>query len=402
MEDLKIFEDVSLECDEKGTIPYRGGHSHGTVGLLDAGHEPGRPIPFAEYTALPLEECAQRIEAAREILGERLLLLVHHYQRDDVYRFADRTGDSFKLAQQAASSTATYVVFCGVHFMAESADILTRDDQIVILPDLSAGCSMADMADIAQVEDCWDDLEAMLGGVDARVTPVTYMNSSAAIKAFCGEHGGIVCTSSNARAVLEWAYARREKVLFFPDQHLGRNTAKAMGIPLEEMVLWSPREQGGGVDPEALERSRVILWEGHCSVHAIFQPEHVDRIRELKPDVQVIVHPECRMEVVDKADRIGSTEQIVTTIDAAPAGSSWAIGTEIHLVNRLKVQHPDKEITFLSPTVCMCATMYRIDMPHLAWTLENLVAGHTVNRIDVEDETARLARVALDRMLAVR
>jgi len=407
MEDLKIFEDVTLECDEKGTIPYRGGHSHGTVGLLDPGRrgtqEGGRPVPFTEYAALPTGECAERITAAKQALGEQLLVLVHHYQRDDVYRFADRTGDSFKLARQAASSTATYVVFCGVHFMAESADILTRDDQTVILPDLSAGCSMADMADIGQVERCWDELAAMLGGAaDRRVVPVTYMNSSAAIKAFCGAHGGIVCTSSNARAVLEWAYARREKVLFFPDQHLGRNTARAMGIPLEEMALWSPSQRNDGIDPAELDGARIILWEGHCSVHAIFQPEHVDRIRALRPGVQVIVHPECRMEVVDKADVVGSTEAIVRAVEASPLGSSWAIGTEIHLVNRLKVQHPDKQITFLSPTVCMCATMYRIDMPHLAWVLENLVTGYVVNRVEVDADVARLARIALDRMLALR
>jgi len=401
MEDLKIFEDVTLECDEKGTIPYRGGHSHGTVGLLDFARE--GPVPFSEYAALPSGECAERITAAREALGEQLLVLVHHYQRDDVYRFADRTGDSLKLAQQAASSTARYVIFCGVHFMAESADILTRDEQIVILPDLSAGCSMADMADIGQVEACWDELEAMLdGAADRRVVPVTYMNSSAALKAFCGAHGGIVCTSSNARTVLEWAYARRVKVLFFPDQHLGRNTARAMGIPLEDMALWSPGLRHGGVDPARLERSRILLWEGHCSVHAIFQPEHVDRIRGLRPNVKVLVHPECRMEVVDKADVVGSTEAIVRAVEASPPGSSWAIGTEIHLVNRLKVHHPDKEIAFLSPTVCMCATMYRIDMPHLAWVLENLVHGHAVNRVEVDADVARLARIALDRMLTLR
>lgn len=400
MEDLKIFEEVSLECDEKGTLPYQGGHSHGTVGLLDASPSSG-PIPFTDYARLPADECAARIAAARATLGDRLLILVHHYQRDDVYQFADRTGDSFKLAQQAAESSATTIVFCGVHFMAESADILTRPEQVVLLPDLSAGCSMADMAGIDQVEECWHALDDALGSAGGRVTPVTYMNSSAAIKAFCGERGGIVCTSSNARAVLDWAWARREKVLFLPDQHLGRNTARAMGIPLEGMALWSPRLSDGGVDPEDLERARILLWEGHCSVHAIFRPEHVDRIREARPGVRVLVHPECRMEVVDKADEVGSTETIVRTVEASPPGTEWAIGTEIHLVNRLKVLHPDKGITFLSPTVCMCATMYRIDMPHLAWTLDNLVLGHVVNRIEVDPDTARLARIALDRMLAV-
>jgi quinolinate synthase len=401
MEDLKIFEEVSLECDEKGTMPYRGGHSHGTVGLLDV--PAGGPLPFDDYRSLSAEEAAEAIRAAKSVLGERLVILVHHYQRDDVYQHADLTGDSFKLSRQSADADAEYVVFCGVHFMAESADILSRDDQIVILPDLSAGCSMADMANIDQVEECWDALAAVLGvDPEQRVMPVTYMNSSAALKAFCGRHGGIVCTSTNARAVMEWAYGQRRQVLFFPDQHLGRNTAKAMGIPLAEMVLWRPRLDGGGVGPAALEAARVILWEGHCSVHAIFQPEHVDRIRAARPNIRILVHPECRMEVVDKADVVGSTERIKQTIEEAPAGSEWAIGTEIHMVNRLKEAHPDKFITFLSPTVCMCATMYRIDQPHLAWALENLVAGHVVNRIAVDPDTARWAKLALDRMLAVR
>ena len=399
MEDLKIFEEISLECDEKGTLPFEGGHSHGTVGVLLAADA---PLPFDDYRGMEPAECDRRIRAARATLGEDLVILVHHYQRDDVYQYADLTGDSFKLSRQAADAVASTIVFCGVHFMAESADILSRGDQIVILPDLSAGCSMADMADIGQVEECWDALADALGGDPVRrVMPVTYMNSSAALKAFCGRLGGIVCTSSNAAAVLRWAFGQREKVLFFPDQHLGRNTAKAMGIPLEDMVLWSPRARDGGVDPEDLERAKVILWEGWCSVHNLFRAEHVDRIREAKPGIRILVHPECRMEVVDKADVVGSTEKIVQTIEAAPWGSEWAIGTEIHLVNRLKERHPDKGIHFLSPTVCMCATMYRIDMPHLAWTLDNLAQGHVVNRVRVEDETARHARVALDRMLAV-
>ncbi len=400
MEDLKIFEEVSVECDEKGTLPYEGGHAHGTVGLLDPD---GTPIPFDDYRGMPAEECRARIETTRATLGERLAILVHHYQRDDVYQFADFTGDSFGLSRQAARSDADFVVFCGVHFMAESADILSRPEQIVILPDLSAGCSMADMADIVQVEECWELLEDALGGDPAEhVMPVTYMNSSADLKAFCGERGGIVCTSTNARAVMEWAFARREKVLFFPDQHLGRNTAKAMGISLDDMVLWSPRLPEGGVEPDALERAKVVLWEGHCSVHNIFRAEHVDQIREAKPGVKILVHPECQMEVVDKADVIGSTEVIVRTVRESPAGTEWVIGTEIHLVNRLKEEHPDKGVYFLSPTVCMCATMYRIDMPHLAWVLDNLVAGHVVNRIRVDEGTAEWARVALDRMLAVR
>lgn len=401
MEDLKIFEEVSIECTEKGTLPYQGGHSHGTIGLLDVDRE--TPRPFDDYRNIDPEECAERIAVAKSALGDRLLVLVHHYQRDDVYQFADLTGDSFKLSQQAADSDASQVVFCGVHFMAESADILTRPEQEVILPDLSAGCSMADMADIAQVEECWETIAETLEVDPAeRVMPVTYMNSSAALKAFCARNGGIVCTSTNARAVLEWAYEKRQQVLFFPDQHLGRNTAKAMGVTLDDMVLWRPREDGGGIEPEALRSSRIILWEGHCSVHNIFRAEHVDRIREARPKVQILVHPECRMEVVDKADAVGSTEAIVRTVAESPAGSEWAIGTEIHLVNRLKVQHPDKRVHFLSPTVCMCATMYRIDQPHLAWVLENLVAGHVVNRISVDPETTRWARVALDRMLAVR
>jgi len=400
MEDLKIFEDVSVECDEKGTEPYRGGHSHDTVGLLDVDDS---PIPFDRYRGLDASECADRIAAAKAELGSRLAILVHHYQRDDVYGHADFTGDSFRLSQEAAGAAAEAIVFCGVHFMAETADILSRDGQSVILPDLSAGCSMADMADIAQVERCWEALDGVFGGGAGRtVTPVTYMNSSADLKAFCGERGGIVCTSTNARAVLEWAFERREKVLFFPDQHLGRNTAKAMGIPLEEMALWSPLQPGGGVDPEDLARARVILWEGHCSVHNIFRSDHVDRIREKHPDVRILVHPECRMEVVDRADVVGSTEVIRRTIEDAPAGSVWAIGTEIHMVNRLREQHPNKRVHFLSPTVCMCATMYRIDQPHLVWVLENLVEGHVVNRISVDPGTARLARVALDRMLSVR
>jgi quinolinate synthase len=399
MKDLKIFEEVSLECDEKGTLPFEDGHSHGTVGVLLAAHA---PLLFDEYRGMEADECDRRIRAARATLGDDLVILVHHYQRDDVYQYADLTGDSFMLSRQAADARASTIVFCGVHFMAESADILSRGDQIVILPDLSAGCSMADMADIGQVEECWEALADALGGDPVqRVMPVTYMNSSADLKAFCGRLGGIVCTSSNAAAVLEWAYAQREKVLFFPDQHLGRNTAKGLGIPLEDMVLWSPRAPDGGVDPEDLENAKVILWEGWCSVHNLFRAEHVDRIRESKPGIRILVHPECRMEVVDKADVVGSTEKIVRTIEGASPGTEWAIGTEIHLVNRLKERHPDKGVHFLSPTVCMCATMYRIDMPHLAWTLDNLVQGHVVNRVQVEDETARQARVALDRMLAV-
>ena len=402
MEDLKIFEEVSLECDEKGTMPYRGGHSHDTVGLLDLPHD--GPIPFDGYRSLAADEAAARIRAAKATLGEHVVILVHHYQRDDVYQHADLTGDSYRLSVQSAETRAEAVVFCGVHFMAESADILSRPDQVVILPDLSAGCSMADMADIDQVEECWETLARAFGGdPDERVMPVTYMNSSAALKAFCGRHGGIVCTSTNARAVLEWAFERRRQVLFFPDQHLGRNTSLAMGIPLEEMPVWDPQQDElGGNTAEAMRQSRVILWKGHCSVHQMFRPEHVDQFRQRYSGIRILVHPECMMEVVGKADAIGSTAKIIRTVREAPAGTKWAIGTELHLVNRLREQHPEQEIYFLSPVVCMCATMYRIDLAHLCWSLENLAAGTPVNVIEVDDETARWSLVALERMLEVK
>ena len=342
-----------------------------------------------------------RARAARAALGNRAFVLGHHYQRDEVIQFADVTGDSFKLARDAAARPeAEYVVFCGVHFMAESADILTGDHQQVVLPDLAAGCSMADMARLAQVEDAWDALEA--AGVADSVVPVTYMNSSADIKAFVGRHGGTVCTSSNAATALEWAFAQRPeaKVLFLPDQHLGRNTAVLeLGLGLDDCVVWNPLLPGGGLAPSQLADARMILWRGHCSVHGRFSPAVVRELRARIPDVQVLVHPECVHEVVLEADLVGSTEFIIKTIEAAPAGSSWAIGTELNLVKRLAAAHPDKRIVFLDKNVCYCSTMNRIDLPHLVWALESLVAGAVVNRIDVDPDTAHWARVALQRML---
>jgi quinolinate synthase len=342
-----------------------------------------------------------RARAAKAALGDRLFVLGHHYQRDEVIEFADVTGDSFKLARDAAGRPeAQFIVFCGVHFMAESADILTAPEQQVVLPDLAAGCSMADMARLAQVEDCWDALTD--AGVAENVVPVTYMNSSADIKAFCGRHGGAVCTSSNADVALEWAFAQRPdaKVLFLPDQHLGRNTAVLkLGISLEDCVVWDPRQRDGGVAPEALERARVILWKGHCSVHGRFSVDVVDELRASRPGIQVLVHPECTHEVVTRADLVGSTEFIIKTIEAAPAGSSWAIGTELNLVQRLGRARPDLDIAFLDRNVCYCSTMNRIDLPHLVWALESLVDGVVVNRVTVEPETERWAKIALQRML---
>ncbi|MEV5324278.1 quinolinate synthase NadA [Nonomuraea sp. NPDC052634] len=343
----------------------------------------------------------ERARKAKEALGDRLFVLGHHYQRDEVIQFADVTGDSFKLAQQAAARPeAEYIVFCGVHFMAESADILTGDGQKVILPDMAAGCSMADMATYDQVEECWEELEdAELADV---VVPVTYMNSSADIKAFCGRNGGAVCTSSNARRALDWAFEQGEKVLFLPDQHLGRNTAVLeMGMSLDDCVVWNPHRPNGGLTREELERAKMILWRGHCSVHGRFTAESVDDVRARIPGVNVLVHPECRHEVVTKADYIGSTEYIIKTLQAAPAGSSWAVGTELNLVKRLAQTFPDKNISFLDRTVCYCSTMNRIDLPHLVWALESLVLGEVVNQITVDDDTAHWAKVALDRMLAL-
>ena len=343
----------------------------------------------------------ERARAAKAALGDRVFVLGHHYQRDEVIAFADVTGDSFRLAQQAAARPeAEYVVFCGVHFMAESADVLTGPGQAVVLPDLAAGCSMADMATFAQVEECWDVL-ADAGVADVTV-PVTYINSSAAIKAFTGRHGGTVCTSSNARRALEWAYGRGEKVLFMPDQHLGRNTAVLeLGLSLEDCVVYDPHRPGGGLTAQQLRDARMVLWKGHCSVHGRFTAQSVADVRERVPGVQVLVHPECRHDVVLAADLVGSTEFIIRTLEAAPAGSSWAIGTELNLVRRLAQEHPDKTVVFLDRTVCFCSTMNRIDLPHLVRTLEELVAGRVPNRIEVEPETAAQARAALDQMLAL-
>jgi quinolinate synthase len=347
----------------------------------------------------------ERARAARRALGERLFVLGHHYQRDEVIQFADVTGDSFKLAREAAARPqAEYIVFCGVHFMAESADILTSDSQRVILPDLAAGCSMADMAAPSQVEACWDTLTEL--GLAADTVPVTYMNSSAAIKGFVGRNGGLVCTSSNARRALDWAFAQRPegrgRVLFLPDQHLGRNTAvREMGMSLSDCVLYDPHRPGGGRTPGELADAKMILWRGHCSVHGRFTLDCVTEARERVPGVTVLVHPECRYEVVQAADRVGSTEYIIRTIEAAPAGSAWAVGTELNLVRRLAKAHPDKQIMFLDRTVCYCSTMNRIDLPHLVWALEELVAGRIVNQITVDERTARDARVGLERMLAL-
>jgi quinolinate synthase len=358
------------------------------------------PLPFDVYRGLSDAELGRRIGEVKERLGDSLLILGHHYQQDEVIRFADLRGDSLKLSQLAARSEACrYIAFCGVHFMAETADILSREEVEVYLPDLSAGCSMADMADLDSVEATWADLGEVIDTDE--VMPVTYINSTAELKAFCGRHGGIVCTSSNARAVLDWAFTNRRRALFFPDQHLGRNTARTMGIPLEEMIVWDPRLTLGGNVPRALETARVVLWRGHCSVHQMFKPAHVTQFRRQFPGIKVLVHPECMMEVVESADLVGSTEFIIRTIEEAPAGSSWAVGTELHLVNRLASEHPDKAIKFLSPMVCMCATMYRIDLPHLTWSLENLERGTPVNRIKVDPETTHWARVALKRMLAL-
>nr|WP_308170182.1 quinolinate synthase NadA [Acrocarpospora catenulata] len=356
---------------------------------------PGELPPASDPTLVA------RARAAKESLGERLFVLGHHYQRDEVIQFADVTGDSFKLAREAAARPgAEYIVFCGVHFMAESADILTADDQRVVLPDLAAGCSMADMATFDQVEECWEALED--AGIADQVVPITYMNSSADIKAFCGRHGGAVCTSSNARRALEWAFQQGRQVLFLPDQHLGRNTAVLeLGLSLDDCVVYNPHRPNGGLTEEQLKAAKMILWRGHCSVHGRFTAECVDDVRARIPGVNVLVHPECRHEVVTKADYVGSTEYIIKALEAAPAGSSWAVGTELNLVKRLAARFPDKNVSFLDKTVCYCSTMNRIDLPHLVWALESLAAGQLVNQITVDPETTHWAKVALDRMLAL-
>ncbi|MEC3993595.1 quinolinate synthase NadA [Actinacidiphila sp. DG2A-62] len=346
-------------------------------------------------------DLVERARAAKAKLGDRVFVLGHHYQRDEVIEFADVTGDSFKLARDAAARPeAEYIVFCGVHFMAESADILTSERQQVILPDLAAGCSMADMATAEQVAECWDVLTD--AGVADTTVPVSYMNSSADIKAFTGRHGGTICTSSNARRALEWAFGQGEKVLFLPDQHLGRNTAVLeMGLALEDCVVYNPHKPGGGVTAEQLRAAKMILWRGHCSVHGRFALDCVEDVRARIPEVNVLVHPECRHEVVTAADYVGSTEYIIKTLDEAPAGSAWAIGTELNLVRRLAAAHPDKQIVFLDKTVCFCSTMNRIDLPHLVWALESLADGKVVNRIQVDPETEHYAKAALEQMLAL-
>lgn len=353
-----------------------------------------------EYLVLSDEEIADRIESAREALGSRVVILGHHYQRDDVIRHADLFGDSYQLSLMASQTDADYIVFCGVHFMAESANVVGKPSQRVILPDLGAGCSMADMANIDQVEDAWDQLRD-IGVLDSKVAPITYMNSTAAIKAFCGRNEGVVCTSSNAVPLFDIYLKEYDKMFFFPDQHLGRNTGAKFGIPLDKMVVWDPHEELGGNTPEQLQDAKLILWRGHCSVHGRFKPWHVDKIRDEVPGVKVLVHPECTREVVEKSDLDGSTSFIIKTVENAPAGSKWAIGTEVNLVNRLAKRFPDQEIHLLAPDLCMCATMYRIAPQNLAWAMENLADGVVVNEIIVDDETKHYAGIALDRMISM-
>jgi quinolinate synthase len=383
-----------------------------TDNLVTLNANPGAVHELAPYKTLDSDELNSRIDAVRKQLGKSLLILGHHYQQDEVIAHSDLRGDSYKLSQMAADSElCETIVFCGVHFMAETADILAnRPEKLaqrdgrrvqVILPDMAAGCSMADMAAIAQVEAAWEDMSEVIEM--EQVIPVTYINSAASLKAFCGRHGGIVCTSSNARAVIEWAFERGQRVFFFPDQHLGRNTALGMGIDQPQMPVWDPYALDlGGNTEAAIEGSKVILWKGHCSVHQMFRAEHVDRFRSQHPGIKILVHPECPREVNDLADVSGSTGKIIETVEGSPAGTKWAIGTELHLVNRLKAEHPEQEIHFLSPVVCMCATMYRIDLPHLCWTLENLRDGAVVNPIEVDPETSRWSLVALERMLSVK
>jgi quinolinate synthase len=372
--------------------------------LLGSESDPGSERGVSCPGELPLAsdpDLVERARAAKAALGDRVFILGHHYQRDEVIQFADVTGDSFKLAREAAARPeAPYIVFCGVHFMAESADILTAAHQQVVLPDLAAGCSMADMATYDQVEECWEALED--AGIAGDVVPVTYMNSSADIKAFVGRHGGTICTSSNAKRALDWAFGKGKKVLFLPDQHLGRNTAVLeMGFELDDCVVYNPHRPNGGLTTPQLRDATMILWRGHCSVHGRFSKVSVDDVRARVPGVNVLVHPECQHEVVLAADQVGSTEYIIKAIEAAPAGSAWAVGTELNLVRRLANAHPDKDIMFLDRTVCFCSTMNRIDLPHLVWSLESLVEGEVVNRIQVDEQTAHYARAALDQMLAL-
>jgi quinolinate synthase len=359
-------------------------------------------ITFERFKPLADEACEARILAAHKALGKRAVILGHHYQRADVYKHADLTGDSLRLSKLAAQTESQYIVFCGVHFMAEVADILSKPEQISILPDLNAGCSMADMANRSKVERAWRELKQVLDP-DEHVTPVTYINSAADLKAFCGEHGGIVCTSTNARQILDWCFARREKVLFFPDQHLGRWTGYLMDIPLSEMLVWDPDEEMGGLTPQQIKMAKVLLWKGHCSVHQMFQAQHILRWRQQHPGGMVISHPECNFEVCKLSDYVGSTDYIIKTAAASAPGTRWLVGTELNLVNRIaeELKPQGKVVQFMAPTVCMCSTMQRIDPQHLAWALENLVEGKVVNQIKVPAHEAKLARVALDRMLAV-
>ncbi len=360
------------------------------------------PLELQPYAQLSEEDCRQRIIAAKQALGDRLVILGHHYQRDEVFEHADFSGDSLKLSREAAHSKAEYIVFCGVHFMAEVADILSRDEQIAILPDLSAGCSMADMADLGKVERAWQELSSVLDA-DQQITPVTYINSAADLKAFCGDHGGVVCTSTNAQKILEWSFAQRDKVLFFPDQHLGRNTGYKMGIPLEQMVVWDFDKPMGGLSEQEINQAKIILWKGYCSVHQMFKPVQIENFRKQHPDGKVISHPECSFEVCQMSDYVGSTEYIIKTVTDAEPNTHWLVGTELNLVNRLheNLKHEGKTIQFMSPTVCMCSTMFRIDPQHLAWVLENLVEGNVVNQIKVAKDVADSARVALQRMLDI-
>lgn len=354
-----------------------------------------------DYLVMSDEEISARIESAREELGSRVIILGHHYQRDDVIEHADLSGDSYQLSVMASQTDALFIVFCGVHFMAESANILGKPNQRVILPDLGAGCSMADMANIEQVEDAWEQLrEIGVVGETSKVAPMTYMNSTAAIKAFCGRNGGVVCTSSNAVPLFDKYLKEYDKMFFFPDQHLGRNTGLKFGIPLDKMALWNPHEELGGNTEEELRDARLILWKGHCSVHGRFKPWHVDQVRKETPDIKVLVHPECMYEVVEKSDLNGSTSFIIKTVENAPTASKWAIGTEVNLVNRLQKRFPDKEIRLLSPDLCMCATMYRIAPQNLAWALDNLLVGNVVNEIIVDENIKKWATVALERMIS--
>ncbi|MCL2590883.1 MAG: quinolinate synthase NadA [Betaproteobacteria bacterium] len=358
-------------------------------------------LEFKHFAALSDEQAEAHIIEARARLAQRAVLLCHHYQRESIYRHADLTGDSLKLARLAAQTDAEFIVFCGVRFMAEVADILSRPQQIVILPDLAAGCSMADMADLEKVEQCWIELTDMLGTPDARITPVTYINSAADLKAFCGEHGGVVCTSTNAPAIIDWALKQREKVLFFPDQHLGRWTGYKKGIPLDQMAVWDPDLENGGLTKKEIEHARILLWKGYCSVHQMFQVEHIRNWRTQHPDGFVISHPECNLDVCLESNYVGSTEFIINTVTAAPPGTRWLVGTELNLVSRLaeQLKAQNKIIKFMAPTVCMCSTMQRIDPQHLAWALENLANGNAVNPIRVPTHDAELARAALTRML---